>query len=97
MQYESPTSWFKSYGQGQSLLKVGQTSRSRSQGQNVWYHLKGLVTRNTYVQYESPTSSDLKVMTKVKGFVHAANGDTDADTEARATTLAPPGHSSLLA
>ena len=37
--------------------KVGQTSRSRSQGQKLWYHVKGLVTRNTHVQYESPTSS----------------------------------------
>ena len=49
--------------------KVGQTSRSRSQGQKLWYHVKGLVTRNTHVQYESPMiSSGLKVMDKVKVF-----------------------------
>ena len=32
--------------------KVGQTSRSRSQGQKLWNHVKGLVTRNTHMQYE---------------------------------------------
>ena len=30
--------------------------------------MKGIVTRKTHVQYESPTSSDLKVMAKVKVF-----------------------------
>ena len=37
------------------------------------------------MQYESPISSGLKVMTKVKVFVHAANADADG----RAMTLAP--------
>ena len=32
------------------------------------YHVKGLVTRNTHVQYESPISSGKKVMAKVKVF-----------------------------
>ena len=53
--------------------KVGQTSRSRSQGEKLWYHMKGLVTRNAHVQYESPISSGLKVMAKVKVFVHATD------------------------
>ena len=50
------------------------------------------------MQYESPISSGLNVMTKVKVFVHAANADTDtdADTEGRDMTLAP-AHSSRLA
>ena len=30
--------------------------------------MKGLVTMNTHVQYESPITSDLKVMAKVKVF-----------------------------
>ena len=47
------------------LSKVGQTSRSRSRGQNLWYHVKALVTRNTHVQYESSIPSGKKVMTKV--------------------------------
>ena len=50
--------------------KVGQTSRSRSQGQKLWYQEKGLVTRKTHVQYESFISSAKKVMAKVKVFVH---------------------------
>ena len=49
--------------------------------------MKDRVTSNTYVQYKSPTSSGLKVMVKVKVFVHAANADGDAD--GRAMTLAP--------
>ena len=50
--------------------KVGKTSRSRSQGQKLGYHVKGLVTRNTHVQYESPITSGLKVtvMANVKVF-----------------------------
>ena len=44
-------------------------------------HVKGLVTRNTHVQYESPTTSGKKVMAKVKVFVHNADG--------RAVTIAP--------
>ena len=46
--------------------------------------MKGPVTRNTYVQYESPISSGLKVIAKVKVFVHA----TDADADGSAVTLA---------
>ena len=42
--------------------------RSRSRGQKLWYHVKGLVTRNTYVQYESPISSGKKVIAKGKVF-----------------------------
>ena len=60
--------------------KVGQTSRSRSQDQKLRCHVKGLVTRNTHVQYESPVTSGKKVMAKVKVFVHASNADVDADT-----------------
>ena len=48
--------------------EVGQTSRSKSRGQKLWYHVKGLVTRNTYVQYKSTISSGKKVMSKVTVF-----------------------------
>ena len=37
---------------------------------------------NTHVQYESPITSGLKVMAKIKAFVHA-------HVDARAMTLAP--------
>ena len=33
--------------------KVGQTSRSKSQGKNLWYHVKGFVTRNKQMKYDS--------------------------------------------
>ena len=39
------------------------------------------------MQYESPITSGLKVMAKVKVFVYAADAGTDAD--GRAMTLAP--------
>ena len=55
------------------FLKVGQTSRSKSQGQKLRYHVKGLVTRNTHVQYESPITSGNKVMAKVKVFKSRSN------------------------
>ena len=41
---------------GYSFSKVGQTSRLKSRGQKLRYNVKGLVTRNTHVQYESPIS-----------------------------------------
>ena len=34
----------------------------------LWYHVKGLVTRNTPAQYESPITFGKKVMAKVKVF-----------------------------
>ena len=46
-------------------------STLRSRGQKLWYHVKGLVTRNTHVQYESSISYGKKVMAKVKVFVHS--------------------------
>ena len=51
-----------------SFSKEGQTSRSRSQSQKLLYQVKGLVTRNAHVQYESSITSDKKVMAKVKVF-----------------------------
>ena len=40
----------------------------------------GLLGHSVHVQYESQTSSGLKVIAKVKVFVHAANADTRART-----------------
>ena len=51
--------------------------------------MKGLVTKNAHVQYESSISNGKKVMAKVnmvKVFVHASNADTDADGDTRAMT-----------
>ena len=55
-----------------------------SQGQKLWYHVKGLVIWKINMKYESSIFNGLKVMTKVKVFVHEANAD--ADTKARAMT-----------
>ena len=39
-----------------------------SLGQKLWYGVKGLITRNAHVKYESPTSSGKEAMAKVKVF-----------------------------
>ena len=61
--------------------------------------MKGLVTRNTYMQYETSITFGLEVMAKVKVFVHATDADADADADAdgRAMTLAPRTYLSRLA
>ena len=68
-----------------SNIKVKVTSSK------LWYHVKGLVTRNSHMQYESSFTSGLKDMAKVKVFVQA----TDADD--RAMTLVPRTYLSRLA
>ena len=49
-------------------MNVIQSSRSKSLGKKLWYGVKGLVTRNTHVKYESPISHISQLMTKVKIF-----------------------------
>ena len=55
--------------------------------------MKGLITLNTHVQYESPITSGLKVTAKVKVSVHALH----ADARCRDITLAPRKYLSRLA
>ena len=45
-------------------------TRAMTLAKKLWYHVKGLVIRNTHVEYdyESLITSGLKVMTKVKVF-----------------------------
>ena len=74
VQYGSPISSSKKVmAKVESFSKIGQTSRSGSQGQKLWYHVNGHATRNKHVQYESPITSDLKVMAKVKVFKSRSN------------------------
>ena len=55
MQYESPiSSDFQVMAKIKVFTKVGKNSKSRSQGQNFWFHVKGV---NTHVQYEIPITS----------------------------------------
>jgi hypothetical protein len=42
--------------------------RSKISGSRSWYQIKGLARRNTHVKYESPSTYQSKVMTKVKVF-----------------------------
>ena len=60
------------------FFKVGQTSRSRLQGNKLWYHVNILVIMNTHVKYDSSTSCSMSVIANVKVYVHAT--DTDAVT-----------------
>jgi hypothetical protein len=55
----------KRYRQGYSFQKVGQTTRSKSQGPICWYPWKGLVTIN-HVKYKSFGSYNSKDIAKVK-------------------------------
>ena len=69
--YESPTSEGKKVITNkkcdrQNFPNVGQRSRSRSRAQNLWYRRKGVVIRNTYAKYESPTFEGKKVISKPK-------------------------------
>ena len=48
--------------------KVGQKSRSRSRGKNLYYQQIALATRITHVKYESPYLFGSKVIAKVKFF-----------------------------
>ena len=57
-------------------------------GPKSWYHVKVCDTKNTHVQYESPTSSGLKVIAKVQVFVNAANAK--AMTQAPRTFIPAP-------
>ena len=65
--------------------------RYTSQATQKRYDVKGLVTSNTHVQYESSISYGKRVMAKVKVFVHPFNAEADAEANAdtRAMTLAP--------
>jgi hypothetical protein len=44
---------------------MGQTLRSRSRGQKVWYQEKGLAIRNTNLKYECAITCHLKDMANV--------------------------------
>ena len=55
VQYESPITCGKIVmAKDKAFQKKVQTSRSRSQGQKLRYQVKGLVSRNTHAQHESP-------------------------------------------
>ena len=59
----------KDIAQVKVFSKLGQSSRSRSQGQKSWYQKKGLFMRYLYVKYQNPIPYGSKDIAKVKVFV----------------------------
>jgi hypothetical protein len=77
VKYESPCTYqSKDYDQGLSFGKEGQTPRSKIK---VMISNKSLARRNTQMKYESPSTNQSNVITKVKVF--ADRGQTDGQTE----------------
>jgi hypothetical protein len=54
----------------QSIQSVYMTKvevfKKEGNGSRSWHQMKGLARRNTHVKYESPTTYQSKVITKVK-------------------------------
>ena len=85
MQYESPTSSCKEAMAKVKFFLMSNFKVKVTRSKNFGYPWKGLVTRNTYVKYESSAYSSSWVIGKVKVFVHV---DANADADARGTTIA---------
>ena len=85
----------RKYVQSENFPNVGQRSWSRSCAQNLWYHQKGVVIRNTHAKYESPTSEGKKVISKTES---VTDGQTDRRTDRRKTDkVIPKWRSAMLA
>jgi hypothetical protein len=48
------------------VMTIVSKRRSKINESRSWYQMKGLARRNTHVKYESPTTYQSNVMTKVK-------------------------------
>ena len=48
--------------------KLGQSSKSRSQGQKSWYQKKGLFIMHLFLNYQSPNTFGSKDIAQVKVF-----------------------------
>ena len=69
IEYESPVSYGRKVMYRVKVFSnVGQRSRSRSCDQNLKFHRKVLVIRNTHAKYESPMTNGKKVIGRVKDF-----------------------------
>jgi hypothetical protein len=58
----------KDIAQVKVFSKLGQSSRSRSQGQKSWYKIKGLFMKVLYVKYQHPIPNGSKDIAQVKVF-----------------------------
>ena len=54
-------------------------SQSRSLAQNLYYHQKGLVIKNTHAKYESPMSFGLNVCAELKFSIFRSNVTVNVD------------------
>jgi hypothetical protein len=69
VKYQNPIPYgSKDIAQVKVFSKLGQSSRSRLQGQKSWYQKKDLFMRYLYVKYQSPIPYDSKDIAQVKVF-----------------------------
>jgi hypothetical protein len=69
VKYQNPIPYgSKDIAQVKDFSKLGQSSRSRSQGQKSWYQKKGLIMRYLYLKYQNPILYGLKDIAQVKVF-----------------------------
>ena len=59
------------------MLKIGQTPKSRSQGENLWYQRTSLVKWNTHVKYQSSCTNCSKIISNVKVSERMTKWQTD--------------------
>jgi hypothetical protein len=69
LKYQSSSAYgSKDIVQVKVFSKLGQSSRSRSQGQKSWYQKKGLFIMHLYLKYQSSCSYGSKDIVQVKVF-----------------------------
>jgi hypothetical protein len=73
LQYQSPNTFgSRDIVQVKVFSKLGQSSRSKSQGQKSWYHTKGHFIMHLYLKYQSPNtfgSKDIEIYPRLKFFI----------------------------
>ena len=73
--------------QSENFPNVGQRSQSKSRAQNLWYHRKGVVIRNTNAKYERPTSEGKKSYKQTKSVTEDPNVGQRSRSRSRAKNL----------
>jgi hypothetical protein len=69
LKYQSSSTYgSKDIAQVKVFLKLGQSSRPRSQGQKSWYQKKGLFIMHLYLKYQSSSTYGSKDIVQVNVF-----------------------------
>jgi hypothetical protein len=69
LKYQSPNTFgSRDIAKVKVFLKLGQNSRSRTQGQKSWYPTKGLFIMHSYLKYQSPNAFSSRDIAQVKVF-----------------------------